>query len=557
MKKLISVLLLLSLLITCIPIGGMAADLALQTPIINVSHYKTESGIPVVYSGQPLYVFFDVKDENGNWPNYNNIAVKYTVTRDADGADVTVIPKANAIERTTSLNDWWYITDGKKMTPGNYTIKAKVICTYKGYKDSTEATQKVIVSTESEKERICKFEITNGKSEEYELPQFRIGEKIIATINAPDAVACEVRFEGTYYPVTLTNGVGTFTSNFITTGAYGELEAYLTFADSYHMFSYAYYDVAMAPFTMAFDKKAYSIGETAKMTLTCEDAEYFRVRMRYKEKKEDQDDEYQTDMTNGINYLPVAGTTVIEIPLTESGFLYVSADAYNDTASLSWYESKTIQVDNPENIKYVGEKETKKVASELLPPTGLTIVPGVSGGLTLSWNAAADATDYDVYFTTSDTNTFKLLATVHGTTYTDLAVPAKKLVYYRVVSKRMTADGRWEDTADPLEAPFKSYMLLAKSKLKVRADIPKTLSLSWKKVKDADYYEVYYSTKQDAPTAATKPILTVKDGLSVYATKKVKGGKTYYCYVRGVKQLSDGTKVVGPWSKVVKKKAKK
>ena len=63
------------------------------------------------------------------------------------------------------------------------------------------------------------------------------------------------------------------------------------------------------------------------------------------------------------------------------------------------------------------------------------------------------------------------------------------------------------------------------------------------------------STDKKAPTATTKASKSTSDlKLSV---KKLKAGKTYYVYVRAVRKLDDGTKVVGPWSKAAKVKIKK
>ena len=47
-----------------------------------------------------------------------------------------------------------------------------------------------------------------------------------------------------------------------------------------------------------------------------------------------------------------------------------------------------------------------------------------------------------------------------------------------------------------------------------------------------------------------------REGVGNFLTK-LKAGKTYYVYVRAVKKLDDGTKVVGPWSKAAKIKIKK
>ncbi len=560
MRKLISVLLLLCLLMACISTAG-AADIQLKAPEIKVDYaWDSETSTQILYAGEPLYVYFHVTGTGGEYVNDQNVVAKYTVTRDSDGADVTVIPKMNAVERTTNIKKTVRVTDGKSMTPGTYTIKVKAVCTYKGYKDSAETTKQITVSTKTRPTADPVVKITNGRYEtgtsKFSSPQFRIGEQITAAITAVGATECKVYCEGKEYPVTLTNGAGTFTSDPLKDGDYDYIQAFFTYPD-HTAYVDPSYGIFMDDVTISFDKKSYNVGETATITLHCADAEYFQVRLSYEEKLEDRDREEPATALYYVKYLATSGNATITVPVTEAGWLSIFVYAQNDTYHISNANGEYIQVDSPENIRYIGEESERDIADELAAPTGLTILPGANGGLALSWNAAPNATDYDVYTASSATGVFKLLATVHGTTYTDYAAPAKQVVYYRVVSKRMTADGRWENTADPLAAPFKSYMMLSKPRLKVKVKTAKTLAMSWKKIKEADYYEVYYSTKSAAPVATTKANLTVKNGVKVDAKKKVKGGKTYYCYVRAVKQLSDGTKVVGPWSKVVKKKAKK
>lgn len=68
-------------------------------------------------------------------------------------------------------------------------------------------------------------------------------------------------------------------------------------------------------------------------------------------------------------------------------------------------------------------------------------------------------------------------------------------------------------------------------------------TLKWKKVKGADGYEVYRSTKKDKDF---KKIKTITKGSTVtYKDKSVKDGKTYYYKVRGYKKDGDKTQKAG------------
>lgn len=68
-------------------------------------------------------------------------------------------------------------------------------------------------------------------------------------------------------------------------------------------------------------------------------------------------------------------------------------------------------------------------------------------------------------------------------------------------------------------------------------------ALKWKKVKGADGYEIYRSTKKDKDF---KKIKTIGKGSTVtYNDKSVKTGKTYYYKIRGYKKVGEQTQKAG------------
>ena len=79
----------------------------------------------------------------------------------------------------------------------------------------------------------------------------------------------------------------------------------------------------------------------------------------------------------------------------------------------------------------------------------------------------------------------------------------------------------------------------------------KSMKITWKKVSDADGYQVAYGTKKNFK-GAKKKILN-KTSLTV---KKLKKKKTYYVRVRAYKTVN-GEKVFGAWSATKKVKIKK
>ena len=81
----------------------------------------------------------------------------------------------------------------------------------------------------------------------------------------------------------------------------------------------------------------------------------------------------------------------------------------------------------------------------------------------------------------------------------------------------------------------------------------KKIKVSWKKIKDADGYVVYRSTKK---TSGFKAVKTIKNGSTItYTNKKLKRGKRYYYKVRAYICV-DGKKVFSMYSAVKKTKAK-
>lgn len=93
---------------------------------------------------------------------------------------------------------------------------------------------------------------------------------------------------------------------------------------------------------------------------------------------------------------------------------------------------------------------------------------------------------------------------------------------------------------------------LKKTTLKVKAG-KKKASLSWKKIKGSNGYQICFSKKASMKSAQTKKInkaATVKTTI-----KNLKKNKTYYFRIRAFCN-EDGVTIYGPWSKKVKTKIK-
>ena len=71
--------------------------------------------------------------------------------------------------------------------------------------------------------------------------------------------------------------------------------------------------------------------------------------------------------------------------------------------------------------------------------------------------------------------------------------------------------------------------------------------VSWKTVTGAGAYEVYYTTAKKAPRVSTPGTKTTSE--LTLTVDGLKAKKTYYVYVRAIRNLDSGATIYGPWSK--------
>lgn len=94
---------------------------------------------------------------------------------------------------------------------------------------------------------------------------------------------------------------------------------------------------------------------------------------------------------------------------------------------------------------------------------------------------------------------------------------------------------------------------LSKVKIKKAKAGKKSIGLTWSKVKNADGYEIYASTKKNGNY---KRVATVKNGKTTkYTVKKLTSKKIYYVKMKAYKKIG-GLKVYGSFSSVTSQKAK-
>jgi len=162
--------------------------------------------------------------------------------------------------------------------------------------------------------------------------------------------------------------------------------------------------------------------------------------------------------------------------------------------------------------------------------------------VTLSWSARSGATCYQIYRSTKKSSGYKKLATVTGTTYTNKNLKMGKKYYYKVRAVSENNQSAFSDVVIGEPALLKPVLKVSKGK--------RSATVKYGKVKGADGYEIYRSTRKNKGFKKIKT--TAKTS---YKNSKLKSKKTYYYKVRAYRKV-DGKKVYSSFSKVKAVKVK-
>ena len=162
--------------------------------------------------------------------------------------------------------------------------------------------------------------------------------------------------------------------------------------------------------------------------------------------------------------------------------------------------------------------------------------------LEVSWKPAAGSNGYQVLRSETRNGGYTEVDRVSGKTacsYTDVTVTPGKTYYYKVRSmdSRLNSFGSYS-------APMKGKTL-AKTRITSIASLSsEKMQIRWKKVSDAQTYEVYSSAKKKG---GYRKIASLRKGKRVYTDLTVKSGKKYY-YKVAVTGMIDGTKISSGYS---------
>ena len=214
--------------------------------------------------------------------------------------------------------------------------------------------------------------------------------------------------------------------------------------------------------------------------------------------------------------------------------------SYNTThtekANHSWDSGKvtkeaTYTADGEKTFSCSGCGATKtETIAKLTAPTvakvgGLTASKTTKSAITLKWNSAKNATKYQVYRSTDNGETWKKIATVAKTGYTDKDVKAGAKYQYKV--RGLHAESK---ATGKFSAVLKTGTVTAEPKISdLTSTKSKTAKVTWGKVSGAKSYTIYTSTDG-------KTFKAVKAGVTKtsYTITDLKSGKKVYVKVAAV-----------------------
>lgn len=141
----------------------------------------------------------------------------------------------------------------------------------------------------------------------------------------------------------------------------------------------------------------------------------------------------------------------------------------------------------------------------------------------LTWDKVKYAKYYEVYASTSKNGTYKRVAKVEGTSYVHKEAVTSKTYYYKVRAVDKTG------TRGAFNGILSGVCKLARPVVTITNNSKGYPRLTWKKVANADKYEVYRSTSKNG--SYKRIVSTTKLSLTNTSTKK---GQTYYYKVKAV-----------------------
>jgi|GEM_PF-2389510 len=241
-----------------------------------------------------------------------------------------------------------------------------------------------------------------------------------------------------------------------------------------------------------------------------------------------------TDTTVNYYYM-VYRSTVKESQNAEPVTGWISNAYYDDTTALRgvtyyYYVVVALDVNGLAQSPFSAYKTSSSTTIPLEKPTGVAASSGSTDGITISWTAPKDATNYMVYRSPTNTKAGGTLLSatwIAGTSFTDTVAEAGKDWYYSVKAAS-SASGVNPSDYSAIVAGYK--VLTAPTLTATEGTFSNKINLTWSNSAGAKTYRVYRTL---TPVFAdTAPIY---DGASrAYSDTDVAINNVYYYFVKAV-----------------------
>lgn len=222
----------------------------------------------------------------------------------------------------------------------------------------------------------------------------------------------------------------------------------------------------------------------------------------------------------------------------------------NSLSFNKFYAYKIAPYKNIGGKAYIGNMSAAVLAKTRLMAPKISTVKEVNyKTLEVTWSSVNGATGYEIFRSTSENGTYKIVGRVASKTvlsYKDATAIPNQISYYKVRPYLNLNGTRVYGSFSNVK---KGMTYLAKvTNVKATAVDYTTIKLSWNKVSEATKYQICYST---SPDSGYKLLATVDT--TSYTWKKPTCGQTYYFLVRAVRVQKD-KKFVGVYSDAVSAK---
>ncbi len=178
-----------------------------------------------------------------------------------------------------------------------------------------------------------------------------------------------------------------------------------------------------------------------------------------------------------------------------------------------------------------------------VPPRTLNVSRESYNSIKLSWSSVSDAESYKIYRSKMSDSGFNEIATVSETSYIDTNLLTGVRYYYYVATVANNSESEGSEIKDSVPVPIAPREFTAKS-------VPTaSVRLSWRNTSVADGYDGYIIKRSDSPNGVYTilPEIVNRDVTS-YLDETVQIGHTYYYSICGYTLIAENSKVEGSYT---------